>query len=158
MDDVPAVYEYSSNPNVSRYTTWEASQDLGEVEGFIRQARAERYCWAVRLSGDGAAVGAVECSEEEQGLASIHYVLSEEFWGRGIMTEVVEAVVRWAFESNRDLQRIETHVVEANGASRRVLEKCGMRVTGFVEEEWEKFEEPVRSAVLSLDRRSWRER
>jgi len=158
-EDARSVYRYSSNPTVSRYTTWEPSQDLAEVADFIEHARAERYCWAIRLASDGPAVGAIECSEEseeEDGCASIHYVLSEEHWGRGLMTEAVTAVVSWAFEADTDLRRVQTNVVEANAASRRVLEKCGMELAGFILEEWEKFDEPVRSAVYGMEREAWR--
>lgn len=56
--------------------------------------------------------------------AEIGYWLSEEFWGRGIVTEAVRAVTDYAFD-NFDLCRVYAGVFEWNPASMRVLEKAG---------------------------------
>ncbi len=152
LEDAPAVLAYASNPAVSRYTTWTPHSSIEDAKGFIRYALGERYCWAIRLSADGAVVGAIECTEEDPEMRSIHYVLSEEYWGRGIMTEAVEAVLAWAFDSHPHLKRITTTVIEEHGASRRVLEKCGMEFTGHVSEKWTKFDEPVRLAAYAVAR------
>ena len=56
--------------------------------------------------------------------AQFGYWLGEAFWGRGIMTAAVKAVVPYAIERFR-LVRLESPVFEWNPASMRVLEKCG---------------------------------
>jgi RimJ/RimL family protein N-acetyltransferase len=61
--------------------------------------------------------------------AEIGYWLGEEYWGRGIMSEVLPAFTRWVWQ-NRDLDRLWTGVFDGNGASRRVLEKAGYRYEG----------------------------
>ncbi len=155
IEDVKAVFAYASNPEVPRYTTWTPHTSKEEAEGFIRYARGERYCWAIRLSSEGPAVGAIECTEEEPGQASIHYVLGQEHWGQGIMTEAAKAVMGWAFALDPNLQRITTTVIEEHAASRRVLEKCGMEVVGHVSETWMKFEEPVKLAMYGVTRGAW---
>lgn len=155
MEDVEAVFAYASNPAVSRHTTWAPHTGKEEAAGFIQYARGERYCWAIRLRSDGPAVGAIECTDEEPGQASIHYVLAEEHWGQGIMTEAARAVMEWAFASNLHLQRITTTVIEEHAASRRVLEKCGMGVVGHVSETWKKSEEPVKLALYGVTRGEW---
>lgn len=62
-------------------------------------------------------------------VAEIGYWLGEEFWGRGIMTEVVEAVTDWGFET-LGLVRIYAAVFARNPASARVLEKAGYTFEG----------------------------
>jgi RimJ/RimL family protein N-acetyltransferase len=54
----------------------------------------------------------------------VGYWLSEEFWGRGIMTEALIAVTHFYFE-NFPLHRISAEVFANNPASARVLEKAG---------------------------------
>jgi len=61
--------------------------------------------------------------------AEIGYWLGEEFWGRGIATDALKAVTRYAF-ANFDICRIFAHVFEWNGASARVLEKAGYSFEG----------------------------
>ena len=56
--------------------------------------------------------------------AEIGYWLGEPFWGRGIMTDAVAAVVPVAFE-RFPIVRIQAGVFANNPGSMRVLEKCG---------------------------------
>ena len=61
--------------------------------------------------------------------AEIGYWLGEEFWGRGLATQALVAVTRYAFEST-DVCRVFAHVFEWNNASARVLEKAGYTFEG----------------------------
>lgn len=63
--------------------------------------------------------------------AEIGYLLSDEYKGRGIMTEVVEQLCRDAFR-NRELLRVSALVYDANSASKRVLEKNGFVLEGVM--------------------------
>ena len=56
--------------------------------------------------------------------AEIGYWLGEPFWGRGIVTDAVRAVVPVAF-GTFDIARIQAGIFSENPASARVLEKCG---------------------------------
>jgi RimJ/RimL family protein N-acetyltransferase len=81
---------------------------------------------------NGKAVGGIGFSpleDEEYRSAEIGYWLGEEFWGRGIATEVLIAVTEYAF-SQFDLSRLYAHVFEWNVASARVLEKAAYEFEG----------------------------
>jgi len=56
--------------------------------------------------------------------AEIGYWLGEPFWGRGIMTDAISAIVPVAFERFA-IVRLQAGVFATNPASMRVLEKCG---------------------------------
>jgi RimJ/RimL family protein N-acetyltransferase len=76
---------------------------------------------------DGNYAGGVFFRPEERW--SLHtfeigYWLAEKYWGRGIATEIVGIMTRHAFEKC-GAERMQAHVYEWNGASRRVLEKNG---------------------------------
>jgi RimJ/RimL family protein N-acetyltransferase len=78
---------------------------------------------------DGEAVGGVGLVLRDdiyRRSAEIGYWLGEAYWGRGIVTEAVEAVTEWGF-SNFDICRIYAGVFEWNPASMRVLEKAGYK-------------------------------
>jgi [ribosomal protein S5]-alanine N-acetyltransferase len=85
----------------------------------------EPTMWAIEV--DGLAVGSIGVRLGE-GIyiqsAEFGYWLAEPYWGRGIMTEAVKAVSRYAMR-RFDLVRLESPVFEWNPASMRVLEKCG---------------------------------
>jgi ribosomal-protein-alanine N-acetyltransferase len=61
--------------------------------------------------------------------AEIGYWLGEPFWGRGVVTEALKAVTRYAMEKH-DLTRLYAVPFETNPASHRVLEKAGYRLEG----------------------------
>jgi ribosomal-protein-alanine N-acetyltransferase len=60
------------------------------------------------------------------------YGLAKEYWGKGIATAVAEAAVQFGFE-RAGLQRIIALAFPANHASRRVMEKVGLRYKKHVE-------------------------
>lgn len=63
--------------------------------------------------------------------AEVGYWLAKPFWGRGIMTAVVQRVCQHAFEEF-GLVKITAHVFTYNPASARVLEKCGFQEEGLL--------------------------
>jgi ribosomal-protein-alanine N-acetyltransferase len=71
--------------------------------------------------------------------AELGYWLGESYWGRGIATRAVRAIIQWAFESLA-LERIQARVFDSNVASCRVLEKAGFTREGR-----------LRSSVLKLN-------
>ena len=81
--------------------------------------------WAICM-GDQA-IGSVGINPKEdiyRKTAEFGYWLGEDYWGQGIMSEVVEKSVPYIF-SNYNLLRLESPIFEWNKASMRVMEKCG---------------------------------
>lgn len=82
--------------------------------------------WAIR-NETGRMIGTVELAPGGRGrehTSEIGYWLAKTYWGRGIMSAVVDYVVRLGFREFA-LERITAHVFVLNTASARVLEKCG---------------------------------
>ncbi|EON74473.1 GNAT family N-acetyltransferase [Lysinibacillus sphaericus] len=63
--------------------------------------------------------------------AFVGYAMDEIYIGKGIVTEAVELVVRFAFEQI-GLHRVEAYVSTQNNASIRVLEKSGFQREGLL--------------------------
>ena len=61
--------------------------------------------------------------------SEIGYWLAKPYWGKGIMTQVVQKVCHMAFQKF-DLIRITATVFEKNIASAKVLEKCNFVLEG----------------------------
>jgi RimJ/RimL family protein N-acetyltransferase len=81
---------------------------------------------------DGAAVGGIGMIPGEDVYrltAEFGYWLAEEFWGQGIMSEVVPAFVNYSFDEF-SLKRIFAASYSNNPASARVLEKAGFVFEG----------------------------
>ena len=107
------------------YTNADAENFFSIVVG-----REPETSFAIEVNGK--AVGGIGFSlleDEEYRSAEIGYWLGEEYWGRGITTEVLIAVTEYAF-AQFDLARLYAHVFEWNVASARVLEKAGYEFEG----------------------------
>ena len=65
----------------------------------------------------------------KEGVGTLGYWIGEPYWGRGLMTEAVRAVIEDGF-TRRDLVAIEAGFLTANLASGRILEKVGFEITG----------------------------
>ncbi|PIR21053.1 MAG: hypothetical protein COV45_02675 [Deltaproteobacteria bacterium CG11_big_fil_rev_8_21_14_0_20_47_16] len=43
LADVPAIFEYASNPKVSRYVPWKVHQTITDSEAFVRDYILKNY-------------------------------------------------------------------------------------------------------------------
>ena len=66
-----------------------------------------------------------------EGIVEIAYGIVPDFQGKGYATEAAEALVAFAFESDR-VRLILAHTLPTGAASKRVLEKCGFKYVGDV--------------------------
>jgi ribosomal-protein-alanine N-acetyltransferase len=99
---------------------------------FIHTARSQRpeTMFAIEVDGEAAGgIGFVQHIDVERVSAEIGYWLAEPCWGRGIATEALVAVTRYAIETHQ-LTRVFALPYAHNDASRRVLEKAGYVLEG----------------------------
>ncbi|KPF79021.1 GNAT family N-acetyltransferase [Novosphingobium sp. AAP93] len=80
----------------------------------------------------------------------IGYLLDPAFWGRGLATEALRAVISRAFEVHR-LPRIQADVDPRNAASLRLLARLGFRETHRQARTWLVGGEWCDSVYLALD-------
>lgn len=114
------------------YTENDADEWLALVAKVAKQ-QGRPVHWAIR-SADDALIGGCGFEGFQVGKthrAEVGYWLAKPFWGRGIMTAVVQRLCKHAFEGF-GLVKITAHVFTHNPASVRVLEKCGFQQEGFL--------------------------
>jgi ribosomal-protein-alanine N-acetyltransferase len=114
------------------YTDTDADAFLARVAKATEQHGQPAH-FAIRTADD-TLIGVCGLNEFEMGKshrAEVGYWLAKPFWGRGIMTAVVQRVCQHAFEVF-GLAKIMAHVVTHNPASARVLEKCGFLQEGLL--------------------------
>jgi ribosomal-protein-alanine N-acetyltransferase len=83
----------------------------------------------------GRFVGEITLSSIQRGplqSAFVGYWIDEAVAGQGLMPEAVVTLLQYSFESLR-LHRIEINIIPRNAASRRVVEKLGVRYEGIAE-------------------------
>ncbi|CAM3897090.1 GNAT family N-acetyltransferase [Shewanella aquimarina] len=137
MEDAEAVYRFSSNPEVVRYTGDEdAVKSLDDARHVIekywlsgyRDPGFARYALIHKQSNE--LIGFCGIKHEPllnrgQGGVDIGYRMLPEYWGKGLATEAVSACLRYARET-LGINCVYAEVMKENVASIRVLEKAGM--------------------------------
>ncbi len=122
-------YGMTSRENVARYVTWHAHKDVSETVAFINFCMDDYknlrcFRWGIELKETGRLIGIIDVVGYNEGEPEIGYILAEEFWGSGYMTEACRAVVKYLlFEEDFKTIYAEAHV--DNIGSNRVLEKSG---------------------------------
>lgn len=130
------LFALDSDPEVMRYLTGGAGTSREHIENEVLPAMIAAYdrygglgWWAAETAGEGGFVGWFGLhpfDTTHPGELELGYRLRREAWGRGLATEGALALLAKAFEEF-GATRVVAQTYEENVASRRVLEKCGMR-------------------------------
>lgn len=139
MDDAPDIFEYASDPRVTRYLRFSEHKSLADSRAFLMrtlqsyQSGAD-LLWGIELKSAGRIIGGcrLNCNFSHYG-AEVGYVLSRQHWGQGFASEAVLAIASFAF-TRTELHRMEARCMTEHLASARVLEKCGFRFEGILRE------------------------
>jgi len=134
--DAQDMYDYACDPEVTRYLLWQPHESLSYTKRYLdevmRQYKAHNFFdFAIVCKEDGRMIGTCGFTRLDpvNHSAEIGYVLSPAYWGRGIASEAVEIILRFAF-CNLGVHRVEARYMPGNAASRRVMEKKGMVFEG----------------------------
>ncbi len=160
--DAADVYEYGKDPRVGPPAGWQPHKDMAESLEVIRTIFAQPGVFAVVLKENGKVIGSVGYVGGHRTVLpgpdeEIGYALSPAYWGRGLMSEAVEEILRWGFEDLGLATQWCGHY-DFNDKSRRVLEKCGF-LYRFTEKTWVPLMGEERTELhYALTREEWERR
>jgi ribosomal-protein-alanine N-acetyltransferase len=133
--DAADVFVFRSDPKVQKYNA-EPMQHVQEARVFIERMRAEyaarkRLIWAAALPDDNRVIGLVGLGSwsRHHHRAEVGYDFAHAYWGQGLGSEAVKAVLRFGFE-HLQLHRIYASTIADNVESVNMLEKLGFQREG----------------------------
>ncbi|WP_294468919.1 GNAT family protein [uncultured Anaerofustis sp.] len=104
---------------------------------------------AIVVNGEAVgSIGVFVMDDVYRKSAEIGYWLSEDYWGKGIMSEAVGIITKQAFDKF-DIVRIHAEIFSNNQGSKRVLEKAGFKFEGRKEKSVYKNGEVLDSLVYA---------
>ena len=92
----------------------------------------EDATFAFAITLDDKVIGSIGVFRQQnihRQTAEMGYYIAEEYWGKGIMTDVVKQICEYVFK-NSDILRIYAEPFACNTGSCRVLEKAGFQYEG----------------------------
>ena len=136
LSDVDDLFEYASVPGVGEMAGWPHHKEKGESAFRVSKFINEKHTFAIVYKENNKVIGSLGLdpygAEDKltefnnyQG-REIGYVLSKDYWGKGIMPEAVKLVIDYLFnELNYDFLLCGRY--DRNTRSARVQEKCGFK-------------------------------
>jgi len=135
--DLDDLVKFAGNLNIAKNLTDAFPHPYTRQDGerFIATAIENGPTKFFAIDVNGQAVGSIGIfpqSDIHAKNAEIGYMLSQEYWGQGIMIEAVRQLVEYAFETF-DITRIFARPFGTNKSSQRVLEKSGFALEAHFE-------------------------
>ena len=154
ISDAPAIARHANDRQIAEMTSRiPHPYSLGHAETFLAGIDGELVLSLLDRS-DGRFIGLCSLQAlDRPGTAELGYWIARALWGKGFATEAAQAMIDHAFGA-LDLECVEVRCRVINGASRRVIQKCGFgyRGTGL---STSLVAGRVASETYSMDRRTW---
>ena len=132
--DVEAFFKCCQNPNIGNNAGWKPHGSLEESQEILRSVFiSQSGIWAIILKEDGRLIGSVgiipDPKRENPQARMLGYWLDESHWGKGYMTEAVQSVLDYGFNTLQ-LSLITANCYPHNERSQQVLKRHGFIYEG----------------------------
>ena len=135
-EDLTDFYEYASVDGVGEMAGWSHHENIEITKEILNSFIKDNKVFAIVYKENNKVIGSL--GVEKYGMEdkldefkdlygrSIGYVLSKDYWGKGLMKEAVKCVINYLFdECNLDFIICGYYLF--NNQSKRVQEKCGFK-------------------------------
>lgn len=133
VGDLNDFYEYAKVDGVGRPAGWNPHENIEESKRVLNGFIENKKTFAIVYKGKVIGSVGVEMYDEYKNRdlkelcgRELGFVLSKDYWGRGIMTEAVKRVIKYLFEEVKLDFILCAHMI-GNTRSMRVQQKCGFK-------------------------------
>ncbi|MWV46881.1 GNAT family N-acetyltransferase [Paenibacillus sp. HJL G12] len=153
--DAPCLLAILSDPLVMKYVTqgsfFSFTKSRRVAAELLNTRRPDSMHYGIWLPEVEGPVGVVSLQNwrQERRDAMIGYMLDRRFWHRGLATEALGILLRYAF-NELHLQRVEGRCHAVNEASERVMQKNGMELERTLNQKRMFFAAPLEMKIYSL--------
>lgn len=158
--DISNIHKGLSDPDITKYydvhfPTLEATQEqMDWYHDLKKNGTGIWFCILDKQSDQFYGAAGFNDLSTTNKKAEIGMWLLKESWGKGIMTEVLPALFKYAF-SDLGLNRIEGYVVSDNLKCKRGLEKINFTYEGTMREAEVKNGETISVDIYSILKSEW---
>lgn len=139
--DLPALFENLSDPVLMRYYDIAPLKSLEEADDLLFRWRMLAFNgtglrWAITRKDSDYLIGTCgfHCIDRVKGRAQIGYEINRDFWGRGVLSEVLPAALTHAFNV-LFINQITALIAPENVASVALVTKFGFQNGGLISDQ-----------------------
>ncbi len=132
MEDAKAIFTVFSDSKVTEFHDMDTLTRIDDAIMIIERRKqgfesGRGIRWGIARNEDNYIIGSCGFTWiQEFNAAKIGYELASQFWQQGIMSEALNAILKYAFE-RKGLEFIIAEIMLENVASRKLLQKLGFR-------------------------------
>lgn len=139
FDDREFMLKEFSDDAVNRYlfdieplSTLEGADEI--INFYLQPEPRTQHRWIIVLKNDDTKIGTCgfHCWYREQNCVDIGYDLQEAFWGQGIMSEALKAILSFSFK-NMKVSQVNAHIYVENDRSIHLVQRLGFKFNGSTE-------------------------
>ena len=128
---------WASRPDNLLHVTWDAHESPDVTQQSITRwvenyQNMDFYKWGICLKENPySVIGDISVVDMDEAVnaCEVGYILCKDYWGQGLMTEALKAVLIYLLQ-DAGFNRVTARFVTANPASGRVMAKAGMSYEG----------------------------
>ncbi len=147
LTDAEDIFEYAQDEDTGPRAGWQPHKDIEETKNIINMwlsPDCKETNFAIVYKPDNKVIGTIGYTNKERNkknyivqdlikqgnkLFEIGVAISKKYWGKGVATESINAMIDFLFiEENADM--VITCHAEPNIGSSKAQDKCGMKIIG----------------------------
>lgn len=159
LDDAKDYFFLRSSPEAMKHICKPLHTSIEDTKNMIYKINEmisfnDGISWSVCLKTDNKMIGSVSFHriEKEHYRAEIGYMLHPDYWRQGIVSEAVEAIINYGFNTLK-FHSIEAHIDPTNIGSEKILEKFKFVKEAYFKENYFYNGQFLDTAVYSLLRK-----
>ncbi len=132
-EDAEILYKaFGLDPDMYRYSGWNPYATLSAAEETVRRfiydyEKEHFYAWAIEYEGRLIGTAGAYDYDPESNSIEIGCSIEHASWGKGFASEAIEAVLAY-LTGHEEIRFVKAWCAADNSASRRMMEKAGMRL------------------------------
>ena len=162
--DLEDFYEYASVEGVGENAGWRHHESIEDSRSILKNFISSKDEFAITDRNNNKVIGSLGLHRSwanddskfiDLKLKDIGYVLSKDYWGRGLMPEAVKAVIDFCFDDLK-LDAITSGHSPSNHQSKRVIEKNGfvyVKTSDYYSEQFNLHTHSMRYILFSISRK-----
>ena len=137
-DAEPMFRNWASDPEVTKYMTWNPHENIEVTKTIINhwleeEKNPKTIRFFITLKNSDEPIGSIDVVDYINGVPEIGYCLSRKYWNQGYMTEALKSFIH--FLGKKGYKEIVIEADVRNIGSNKVIEKCGFSFTHKEEKE-----------------------
>ena len=150
QEDLNDLFAYAQSDKVGPMAGWKPHDSIEESQKILNMFIEENEVWAIEDKHLNKVIGSIGLHKDSRRnnpkALMLGYVLSEEYWGKGLMVEACRAVLNYGF-NECDLGLISIYHFPFNTQSESVIHKLGFKHEGYIRQSTLRFDNVMLDSV-----------